>query len=51
MRIRLVPIRQIEGVSRIIKENPKNHRFFSVSFSILFLHEKKEYAPGGRVPL
>ena len=51
MRIRLAPIRQIEGVSRIIKEITKNHWFFGVSFSILFLHEKKEYAPGGRFPL
>ena len=48
MRIRLVPIRQGEGDSRIMKEFPKNHGFFGVSFSILFLHEKKEYAPGGR---
>ena len=42
------PIRQGEGDSRIMKEFPKNHGFFGVSFSILFLHEKKEYAPGGR---
>ena len=45
------PIRQGEGDSRIMKEFPKNHGFFGVSFSILFLHEKKEYAPGGRSPL
>ena len=45
------PIRQGEGVSRIMKEFPKNHGFFGVSFSILFLHEKKEYAPGGRSSL
>ena len=45
------PIRQGEGVSRIMKEFPKNHGFFGVSFSILFLHEKKEYAPGGRFSL
>ena len=51
MRIRLVPIRQGEGDSRIMKEFPKNHGFFGVSFSILFLHEKKEYAPGGRFSL
>ena len=44
----LAPIRQGEGDSRIMKEFPKNHGFFGVSFSILFLHEKKEYAPGGR---
>ena len=48
---RFAPIRQGEGVSRIMKEFPKNHGFFGVSFSILFLHEKKEYAPGGRSPL
>ena len=45
------PIRQGEGDSRIMKEFPKNHGFFGVSFSILFLHEKKEYAPGGRCSL
>ena len=48
---RFAPIRQGEGVSRIMKEFPKNHGFFGVSFSILFLHEKKEYAPGGRSSL
>ena len=48
---RFAPIRQGEGVSRIMKEFPKNHGFFGVSFSILFLHEKKEYAPGGRFSL
>ena len=42
------PIRQGEGDSRIMKEFPKNHGFFGVSFSAIFLHEKKEYAPGGR---
>ena len=47
----LAPIRQGEGDSRIMKEFPKNHGFFGVSFSILFLHEKKEYAPGGRFSL
>ena len=47
----LAPIRQGEGDSRIMKEFPKNHGFFGVSFSILFLHEKKEYAPGGRCSL
>ena len=45
------PIRQGEGVSRIMKEFPKNHGFFGVSFSTVFLHEKKDRAPGGRFPL
>ena len=34
-----------------LAEIPKNEAFFGVSFSILFLHEKKEYAPGGRFSL
>ena len=45
------PIRQGEGVSRIMKEFPKNHGFFGVSFSAIFLHEKKDSIPGGRSPL
>ena len=32
-------------------EIPKDKGSFGVSFSILFLHEKKEYAPGGRSSL
>ena len=44
----LAPIRQGEGDSRIMKEFPKNHGFFGVSFSILFLHEKKDRVPEGR---
>ena len=51
MRIRLEPIRQGEGDSRIMKEFPKNHGFFGVSFSTVFLHEKKDRAPGGRFSL
>ena len=47
----LAPIRQGEGDSRIMKEFPKNHGFFGVSFSTVFLHEKKDRAPGGRCPL
>ena len=50
MRIRLAPIRQGEGVSRIMKELPKNHGFFGVSFSAIFLHEKKDGIPEGRPP-
>ena len=45
------PIRQGEGVSRIMKEFPKNHGFFGVSFSAIFLHEKKDGIPEGRPPL
>ena len=47
----LAPIRQGEGVSRIMKEFPKNHGFFGVSFSAIFLHEKKDGIPEGRSPL
>ena len=47
----LAPIRQGEGDSRIMKEFPKNHGFFGVSFSAIFLHEKKDSAPGGRSSL
>ena len=42
------PIRQGEGDSRIMKEFPKNHGFFGVSFSAIFLHEKKDGIPEGR---
>ena len=45
------PIRQGEGDSRIMKEFPKNHGFFGVSFSAIFLHEKKDGIPEGRSPL
>ena len=48
---RFAPIRQGEGDSRIMKEFPKNHGFFGVSFSTVFLHEKKDRAPGGRFSL
>ena len=44
----LAPIRQGEGDSRIMKEFPKNHGFFGVSFSAIFLHEKKDSIPEGR---
>ena len=44
-------IRQGEGDSRIMKEFPKNHGFFGVSFSAIFLHEKKDGIPEGRSPL
>ena len=47
----LAPIRQGEGVSRAMKEFPKNHGFFGVSFSAIFLHEKKDGIPEGRSPL
>ena len=42
------PIRQGEGDSRTMKEFPKNHGFFGVSFSAIFLHEKKDGIPEGR---
>ena len=45
---RFAPIRQGEGDSRIMKEFPKNHGFFGVSFSAIFLHEKKDGIPEGR---
>ena len=48
---RFAPIRQGEGDSRIMKEFPKNHGFFGVSFSAIFLHEKKDSIPEGRPPL
>ena len=48
---RFAPIRQGEGDSRIMKEFPKNHGFFGVSFSAIFLHEKKDGIPEGRSPL
>ena len=48
---RFAPIRQGEGDSRIMKEFPKNHGFFGVSFSAIFLHEKKDGIPEGRFPL
>ena len=48
---REAPIRQGEGDSRIMKEFPKNHGFFGVSFSAIFLHEKKDSIPEGRPPL
>ena len=35
----------------LLAEIPKDKGSFGVSFSILFLHEKKEYAPVGRSPL
>ena len=51
MRTRKHRYVKAKALAALLAEIPKDKGSFGVSFSILFLHEKKEYAPGGRFPL
>ena len=48
MRTRKHRYVKAKALAALLAEIPKDKGSFGVSFSILFLHEKKEYAPGGR---
>ena len=51
MRTRKHRYVKAKALAALLAEIPKNEAFFGVSFSAIFLHEKKDGIPEGRFSL